>query len=371
MNAELTLVIPTFNERTNIRPLIDKLDAALAGVEWEAVFVDDDSPDGTADYVRSIARTDPRIRCIQRIGRRGLSSACIEGMASSSAPYLAVMDADLQHDETLLLRMLEVLRKGNTDLVIASRYISGGGVGNWDETRKFISRFATRLSQVLMKTHVSDPMSGFFMVRNDRFWDAVRNMSGRGFKILMDLMASSQHSLAIVELPFTFRPRHSGESKLDSMVAMEHLLLLLDKAVGWLVPLRFILFVLVGGLGATLHLTILGVSLRVAGKDFWISQMIASVCAMILNFALNNFMTYRDRRLKGAKVISGLLIFMTVCSIGAFTNTQVAEYFYHRSVPWWIAGLMGAAVGSVWNYGVSSQFVWRRAKRRSNSIPVS
>ena len=288
MNAELTLVVPTFNERTNILPLIEKLQAALVGVEWEVVFVDDDSPDGTGDQVRSIARINPRIRCIQRVGRRGLSSACIEGMASSSAPCLAVIDADLQHDESLLPNMLELLRQGKADLVIGSRYISGGGIGNWDSTRKNISRFATRLSQTLLKSHVADPMSGFFMIKNDCFWAAVRNMSGRGFKILMDLMASSPDPLRIVELPFTFRPRHSGESKLDSMVALEHMMLLLDKAVGWIVPLRFILFVMVGGIGAILHLSILGVFFRVAAKDFWLSQMVASFCAMILNFVLNN-----------------------------------------------------------------------------------
>ena len=365
MNAELTLVVPTFNERTNILPLIEKLEAALVGVAWEVVFVDDDSPDGTGDHVRSIARNDTRIRCIQRVGRRGLASACIEGMASSSAPCFAVMDADLQHDESLLPKMLELLRQGKTDLVIGSRYVAGGGVGNWDSKRKSISRFATKLSQVLLKNHVADPMSGFFMIRSDRFWAAVRNMSGRGFKILMDLMASSPDPLRIVELPFTFRPRHSGESKLDSMVALEHMLLLLDKAVGWIVPLRFLLFVMVGGIGAILHLSILGIFFRVAEKDFWLSQMAASLCAMILNFVLNNFMTYRDRRLKGTKLLSGLLIFMTICSVGAFTNAQIAEYFYFHSVPWWIAGLMGAAVGSVWNYGVSSQFVWQHTWRKS------
>lgn len=369
MSAELTIVIPTFNERTNIRPLIDKIDAALAGVEWEVVLVDDDSPDGTADHVRSIARNDPRIRCIQRVGRRGLSSACIEGLASSSAPYLGVMDADLQHDETLLRNMLDLLRQGSTDLVIGSRYVSGGGVGNWDGTRKRISRFATRLSQVLLKNHVADPMSGFFMIRNDRFWDAARNLSGRGFKILMDLIASSPGPIRIVELPFIFRPRHSGESKLDSMVALEHLMLLLDKALGWLIPLRFLLFVSVGGIGAVLHLVILGGFFRWAGRDFWISQMIASLCAMVLNFILNNFMTYRDRRLRGSKLVGGLLVFIVVCSVGAFTNTQIAEYLYSRSIPWWIAGLMGAAVGSVWNYGVSSQFVWRQARRKSKLSP--
>lgn len=360
---ELTLVIPTYNEVENIEPILRRLSKTLEGVEWEAVFVDDDSPDGTANLVRALARDNPRLRCLQRIGRRGLASACIEGMASSSAPYLAVMDADLQHDESLLVQMLETLRRGETDLVVGSRYVSGGGVGEWDGTRRRISKFATSLGGLVLKTTLTDPMSGFFMIRHASFWEAARNLSGRGFKILLDLVASAPRPWRIVELPYVFKPRVHGESKLDAGVAWEYLLLLIDKLIGWLVPVRFLLFVLVGSTGAVLHVSILGAFYRVAGKDFWASQITASLCAMVLNFTLNNLMTYRDRQLKGAKLFAGLLLFVSVCSIGAFTSAQIAEYFFVRNVPWWLSGLMGAAVGSVWNYGVSSQFVWRRSKR--------
>src|SRR5215510_6669500 len=161
--VELSLIVPTYKEIDNVETVVRQVHVCLEGVAWEIIFVDDDSPDGTADRIRAIARTDPHVRCLQRIGRRGLSSACIEGMLSSSAPYVAVMDADLQHDETLLPAMLELLRQGETDIVIGSRYIPGGGIGQWDTARAWLSRCATRLSHLVLKADLADPMSGFFM----------------------------------------------------------------------------------------------------------------------------------------------------------------------------------------------------------------
>lgn len=369
---ELTVVIPTFNERANIRPLLQRLEHALAGVAWEIVFVDDDSPDGTADEIRAVSLTDLRVRCLSRVGRRGLSSACIEGMTSSAAPFFAVMDADLQHDEALLPAMLATLQQGNSDLVIGSRYVAGGGVAkDWSGTRQRISRFATSIGQRLLHARVADPMSGFFMLRREVFWECVRFLSGRGFKILLDLLASSPRPLRVRELPFVFRPRHAGESKLDSLVALEYGTLLLDKLVGHIVPLRFMMFVLVGCTGAVLHLAVLGGLHLTLETSFGIAQAAASGSAMILNFGLNNLLTYRDRRLRGAQILLGLLLFMMVCSIGAFTNVQVATYLFDQSVPWWLAGLLGAGIGAVWNYAVSSQFVWRPRVRRPRSDPFS
>ena len=361
---ELAVVIPTFNECPNIRPLLARLEQTLAGIAWEVIFVDDDSTDGTADEIRAVALTNPRVRCLQRVGRRGLSSACIEGLASSHAPFLAVMDADLQHDESILPAMVETLRQNESDIIVGSRYIAGGQIDqDWSAQRQRISRVATNLGQRLIRAHVADPMSGFFMLRRELFWEIVHHLSGRGFKILLDLLASSPRPLRVKELPYTFRPRSAGESKLDSLVAMEYGTLLLDKLVGRILPLRFILFVLVGCNGAILHLAILGGLHRGLGYPFWLAQATASVCAMVLNFALNNLLTYRDRRLRGRQLVLGLLLFIVVCAIGAFTNVKIAEYLFLQHVPWWLAGLIGAGIGAVWNYAVSAQFVWRTRTR--------
>ncbi len=159
---ELAVVVPCFNERDNVPILVEKLHAALRDIEWEVIFVDDDSPDGTANAAWALAATNRRVRCIQRIGRRGLATAVVEGMLATSAPYLAVIDGDLQHDERLLPDMLRALKNENLDLVVGSRYVKGGGIGEWDRSRAAMSTLATRLARLVVHQPLSDPMSGFF-----------------------------------------------------------------------------------------------------------------------------------------------------------------------------------------------------------------
>ncbi|WP_366657159.1 glycosyltransferase family 2 protein [Fodinicurvata sp. EGI_FJ10296] len=355
---ELTVVIPTFNERDNVDPLLAKLRTALAGIEWEAIFVDDDSPDGTAARVIERARTDSRIRCLRRIDRRGLSSACIDGVLASAAPYFAVIDADMQHDETLLPDMLRQIRADGLDIVIGSRYVAGGGTGEWSGHRIAISRFANALSRLVTRVRLTDPMSGFFLMRREAFDRAAPSLSGQGFKILLDLFASSPKPLTFAELPYTFRSRTFGESKLDAQVVWDFLMLLLDKTVGRFVPVRFALFAAVGGIGVLVHLAVLAASLAI-GFGFAVSQTTAMLVSMTGNFLLNNLITFRDRRLKGRAVIRGLLSFYLVCSVGAVANVGVATMIYEGDVIWWAAGIAGAVVGAVWNYAASTIFTWR------------
>ncbi len=243
---ELTIVVPTFNERENAVPLLERLRTVLRGTVFEVVFVDDDSPDGTAELVRQIGQSDPRVRVIQRIGRRGLTSAGLEGMLSSSAPYLALMDADLQHDESILPRMLETIRSGQYDLVIGSRNIQGGGMGEFAHDRVVLSQVGRRVSKLVSRHDLSDPMSGYFMLTRDFFDKVMRRTTGVGFKILLDLVASSPRPVRFAEVPYVFQPRQRGESKLDVNVALEYLYLVFDKLVGTWLPIRFVLFCQVG-----------------------------------------------------------------------------------------------------------------------------
>lgn len=357
---ELAVVVPTFNERENVALLRDLVAEALAGVDWELIFVDDDSADGTAETVRAMAQSDPRIRCVQRIGRRGLSTACIEGVLASAAPYVAVMDADLQHDERLLPRMLQSLKQEGCDLVVGSRYVEGGGIGGWDERRAGMSSLATRLSRIICKIEIADPMSGFFMMRRDVFERAMRGLSGQGFKILLDLLASSPAPLRIKELPYEFRPRRHGTSKLDTLVAWEFGMLLADKLVGHIVPVRFALFAFIGALGLVVHLATLRGALTLPSLGFAGAQAVATVVAMTSNFFLNNLFTYRDQRLHGWRLLRGLFSFYLICAVGAVGNVGIAAYVFAADNVWWLAGISGAIVGSVWNYAVSSVFTWRR-----------
>lgn len=360
---DLAIVIPTFNEAGNVPLLIAKLDAALRGREWEAIFVDDNSPDGTAGVARQIARLDRRVRVIQRIGRRGLSSACIEGMSATAAPIVAVIDGDMQHDETILPAMLDrLLQDESLDLVIGSRFVEGGGTGDWDHDRVAKSAFATKLSRQVLKADLNDPMSGFFMIRTQIVREASPHLSAIGFKILLDIMTANPRPLKFVELPYTFRLRTEGESKLDHVVAMEYLIAIYDRMFGRVVPVRFAMFAAIGALGAGVHFLVLGPLFKELHVGFLVSTIIATSVAMTFNFFLNNALTYRDSRLKGAKqLFEGWVSFCAVCSVGAIANVGVAAFLYDaRSDTWAFSALAGILVGAVWNYALSSRFTWGR-----------
>jgi dolichol-phosphate mannosyltransferase len=360
---ELAIVVPTFNESANVQELVRLVAHALAGEAWEILFVDDDSPDGTAAEVRRLASMDPRVRVIQRLGRRGLSSACIEGMMATAAPYVAVMDADLQHDEALLPRMLERLRTGGADLVVGSRYVDGGGVGAWEESRQAKSRLATRLARRVLPADVQDPMSGFFMARRDVLEGRVRKLSGIGFKILLDLLTADPAPLRVQEMPYQFRNRHAGESKLDASVAWDFLMLLADRAFGRYVPARFLGFAAVGGGGVLVHFAVLTALLKGAGLAFAVAQAAATGVAMVFNYAVNNALTYRDRRLVGARWWLGLLSFAVVCGVGAAANVGVAAWLFDHNASWAVAGLAGILVGAVWNYALTGAYTWGTPRR--------
>jgi len=361
---DLAVVIPTFNEVENVVPLLERLKEVLAPIEWEAIFVDDDSPDHTAALLYELARSNRRIRVIRRIGRQGLASACVEGMLATPAPYIAVLDADLQHDESILLDMYERIKSGQLDLVIGSRNIQGGDMGETGSRRAALSGLGSRLSRMVSKCELSDPMSGFFIVSRNFVEEVVYRLSATGFKILLDLVASAQRPVRFAEVPYRFRNRQRGVSKLDVNVGLEYLQLLLDKLIGGVVPARFVMFGLVGGLGLLVHLAVLALLYWYAGYQFVYAQAAATVAAMTFNFLINNLTTFRDRRLRGFRIVTGLAIYYLACSIGAITNLSFARFLLGAGLPWYLAGILGMAVSSVWNYGVNTIFTWRRVTRQ-------
>lgn len=358
---ELTVVVPCYNERPNVRPLVEKLHAALNGIEWEVVYVDDDSPDGTTAELRKVAEADRRVRCIRRIGRRGLASAVIEGAMSSSARYVAVLDGDLQHDETRLPDMLAALRGGDFDIAVGSRHVEGGDTtGLSSRWRHMLSDGGIRLAQAFLPVKLADPMSGFFMLPRETFETLAPLLTGKGFKILLDLVMSAPAKLRVAEIPCRFLPRVAGESKLDVLVLAQFAGLLLDKVFAGLLPMRFLAFCLVGGLGVGLHLAVLTAAHGIAGVSFGQAQITATTVAMVFNFWLNNSLTYRDTRLRGPMLWRGLLLFILVCGLGAIANVGIARMLYDTNGSGWnVAGATGAIIGVVWNYAVSATLVWR------------
>ncbi|MGZ3172344.1 MAG: glycosyltransferase [Croceibacterium sp.] len=359
---ELAIVLPTLNEKANVAPMVARIEQALGASGWEAVFVDDNSRDGTADVVREIAKTDPRVRVIQRIGRRGLASAAIEGMCATAAPYVAVMDADHQHDPALLLDMLAAVKSGEYDLAYASRFAEGASAeGLSSKGREKGSRLANSLARKLTGSELSDAMSGFFLLRSEQLRSQADRLSGIGFKIMLDILATAEPTLRVKEFPLKFAQRASGESKLDHGVVLDFLAGLYERWLGRFIPTRFALFGTVGALGVVVHMAVLTPLYKLLHVPFTASQATAAIVAMTFNFWLNNLLTYRDQKLVGARgLFFGWAKFCAACAIGAFANVAVAAMLNGNGVHWYAAAIIGVTVASVWNYALSSKFVWGR-----------
>jgi dolichol-phosphate mannosyltransferase len=359
---EISIIVPTFSEAGNVHELHARLSRCLAAEDWELIFVDDDSPDGTADVARELAQRDRHVRCIQRIGRRGLASAVVEGALSSSAPLIAVMDGDLQHDESILPALMDKVRAQGFDLAVGSRYADGGGTGQWAPRRRRMSRIATRLARGIAPHGLTDPMSGYFVVRSMIVRETAGRLSGFGYKILLDLLASASRPLRCAEVPYVFGERRRGESKLDSFVVWEYLMLLADKRFGRIVPPRLLSFAFVGGSGVVVHFAVLSLLYLGAGARFPLAQAVAAFAAMTSNFFFNNQLTYRDRRLRGAGLARGLASFYVVCSLGALANIGIASYAFAQRTEWAASAAAGIVVGMLWNYLATARFTWRAGR---------
>jgi dolichol-phosphate mannosyltransferase len=366
----ISIIIPTFNERNNIARVVDALAKALNAIRWEVIFVDDDSPDGTVGLVREIGRQQPHVRCIHRVGRRGLSAACIEGMLSSSAPYLAVMDGDLQHDPAVVRRMLAILEAGETELVIGSRYMEGGGFGEWSNDRRRISGLATRLSRIVLTDEIKDPMSNFFALRRELLDEVVRGLSGLSFKILLDILLTARRVVRFREVPYVLGTRTAGESKFELIVAWEYMMLLADKTIGRFIPARFISFATLGAAAAAVHFLTLAVAFRVVALDFVRSEILATLVSMLCNYWLNNLLTYNDVRRRGISWFTGLLSFTVVCSAGVLVNICLATFLYARGTNWIPAAIAGVLIASIWNYAATSAYTWGGERVRNREVPL-
>lgn len=359
---DLAIILPTLNERGNLGPLVKRIESALGAEGWEVLIVDDNSADGTADEARELAREDRRVRVIQRIGRRGLASAAIEGFCATAAPFAAVMDADHQHDPALLPEMLVTLKAGEAEICVASRFAEGASTADWaDPEREKLSGMANAMARRLTGVDLSDPMSGYFMLPTATARALVPRLSGIGFKILLDLLATSDHPLKVKEFPLNFAARREGQSKLDRAIAFDFLAGLYDKTLGRLIPTRFALFGTVGGLGVIVHYAVLATLYPNMTATFWKAQLLAVLVAMSFNFWLNNWLTYRDARLTGAiDLLRGWAGFCATCAVGGFANVAVATLLQANGVYWALAALCGILIGSVWNFALSSRFVWGR-----------
>ncbi|MGB3806876.1 MAG: GtrA family protein, partial [Erythrobacter sp.] len=281
---------------------------------------------------------------------------------ASAAPFVALMDADHQHDPDLLPRMLECLKADETDLCIGSRFARGASTAGWDAPeRERLSGFANAVARRMTRVDLTDPMSGYFMLPSATARALAPRLSGIGFKILLDLLCASPQPLRVREFPLDFGPRREGISKLDRATAFDFLVGLYDRLLGRIVPTRFALFATVGALGAIVHFAVLIALFPQALPAFWQAQAIAVLTAMSFNFWLDNWLTYRDRQLTGAgRLLGGWAKFCATCAVGGFANVAAASLLEGRGLHWALAAAAGIAIGSVWNFALSSRYVWGR-----------
>lgn len=362
----LSLILPTYNEAENLPELLPKLEELLEDIPHEIIVVDDDSPDETWKVAQKIGHDLDDLHVIRRVGRRGLSSAVIEGFLSAKGEVLAVMDADGQHDMSVLPKLYEAVM-GGTGVAIGSRYVEGGSVGEWDERRHMLSRIATNLAIKLCRVKVRDPMSGFFAIEKKLFVAVSETLNPKGFKILLDLLVHVPKGTSVVEVPFEFATRLHGESKLSSKVKLEFLEYLYDVTIGKYLPLTFIKYCIVGGLGVFVHLVayrMFAALLRdqadhLSLLGFQWSVIGAIEVAILFNFYLNNIWTFAQVRLTGKALVAGFLKYNVACFFGAIANIAVSSYFFALGWQELVAVIIGACTGVTWNYTAGRMVAWK------------
>lgn len=352
---EISLVICTLDEHEAVAGVLAEAGAALDGLAYELIVVDDSRDERTAEVVRRAGRDDPRIRLVRREGVRGLASACIAGWNTARGVILGVMDGDGQHEACLARQMIDELRESGADIAVASRFRPDTETG-LQGGRRLLSRAGVGLSRLAIGAGTSDPMSGFFFQTRRWFEEARPSLSGLGFKILVDVLASGGRQPRVVEVSTRLRPRQGGASKLDMRIAVELLAQLVEKRTGGFVPGRFVMFAGVGASGVGVHLAVLAAF--ASALPFWLAQGIAILTAMVSNFLLNNLITFHDLRLVGWAKLRGLGGFVLACASGALVSELVAIALIQSNAPALGAGIGGALVASVWNYWSSSRAAW-------------
>ena len=358
MSEAISIIIPTYNERDNIIPLVERIDHALSNYDYEIVFVDDNSGDGTAETAMALSSKYP-VKVVVRRNKRGLASAVVDGIQHATGQFLGVMDADLQHPPEVIPDLLRKISSG-VDIAIASRYVKGGGCQGWGVTRKILSKGAIVLAHLLLPSTrpVKDPMSGFFMFNRQVVANA--HLSPTGFKILLEILLEGKFQ-TIAEVPYTFRIRSGGESKLNARQQVDYLKhvysLMKRKGELW----RFLKFCVVGLSGVLVNMGLLWLLTELAGLFYLLSAAISIETSIISNFIFNNYFTFRDRRSPGVKsFLNRLVKFNLVSLAGLGINmgvlwllTEVFGLYYLLS------NLCGIVVATLWNYLVNTWWTWK------------
>ncbi|HEY9604523.1 MAG TPA: glycosyltransferase [Allocoleopsis sp.] len=363
----LSLVIPTYKEAQNIEKIVSllsqQLDQAMPGA-YELIVVDDDSPDRTWEIAQQLTSMYPQLRVMRRTEERGLSTAVIRGWQVARGEVLGVIDADLQHPPELLLKLWREIKRGG-DLAVASRHVEGGGVSDWSAVRRFLSRGAQTLGLIILPEvigRVSDPMSGYFMIR--RHCIAGRTMSPLGYKILIEVLARGQVPW-IGEVGYVFQERQEGESKVSTKQYVDYLrhLLRLRLSLG---PIgRLLRFGIVGLTGVFVDMVVLYLlsDPSTLGWALTRSKIVSSELAILNNFLWNDLWTFRDissQQPGKRQLLKRFLKFNTVCLAGLVLNVLLLNLFFNVfGINRYVANLIAIAAVTLWNFWVNLKLSWR------------
>ena len=357
-NNSFSLIIPTYNERDNIVPLVERIHKALAGYNYKVLFIDDDSKDGTAELIRALSEKYP-VEVIVRKDKRGLASAVVDGIGYAKGDIIGVMDADLQHPPEVLSDLLKAIEDG-ADMAIASRYVPGGSCEGWGLARRITSRGAIFIAHVLLPLtrRIKDPMAGFFVFKKQAIASA--NLKPTGYKILLEIVMEGKFQ-NIAEVPYTFKTRSRGQSKLNMRQQIDYLkhIYSLMRRTGEL--LRFAKFCLVGGSGVGVNEGLLWLFREQASLPLPVASAISVEVSIISNFFFNNYFTFRDRRSSEAKSTSyRLLKFNLVSLVGLGINVGILTLFTNVvGLHYLYSNLIGIAIAAIWNYILSTWWTWR------------
>lgn len=360
----LSLVIPTYNEYQNIGPLIQRITSALEPVtdNFEIIVLDDDSPDGTWQVAEEIARENSHLRVIRRCGERGLGTAVIAGWQAAKGEILGVMDGDLQHPPETLPKLLSSVLDTDAEIVVASRYIDGGGISAWSLGRRLSSWMGAFIASLMLPNIlrlVRDPMSGYFLIRRSVI--EYLDLHPEGYKILLEVLSRGKYQ-TVVEIPYIFEDRKEGKSKLGPKQYCDFFIHLgrLARETGQIG--RFLRFCGVGFSGVLVNEGALKFFTDVGGLHYIYSAILAVEIAIISNFFFNDLWTFSDKANQEPGIgnrIKRLCKFNLICASGACLNililwalTDLGGLHYLRS------NLFGIFAATLWNYSMNYHITW-------------
>lgn len=361
----ISLILPTLNEEENLKVLLPNLHYILKDYSYEIIVVDDNSTDQSRKVAENLFSDEINGFIHHRIKLLGLSSAIYDGFNLATGEVVVVMDADLQHDPKILPQMIQSIISNNSDICIASRNIENGGYGDLSRMRKFLSKSGIWIANFFLNMNLSDPMSGYFALSRDLFDEVKGRINPRGFKILLEIIYKSSN-IRIAHVPYHFKARRHGETKLTPAIGFEYLLALIDLKVGWIISYRFLQFCFVGFLGSCFNFMIFSLCMTLK-IPLLQSVFYAASFGMVWSFLANNFITFSESRYVQKKLLIGGAIYLIFSLPGLLVQISVTVFLFNLfsavlnlNIHYYFIYIAAVIFGAILNYFIHLKITWKR-----------